>query len=203
VTPPQKRILDLIASSVRERGRAPHLYELEQGVAWETGGPGSNITNIHRMVLLLARDGHLLRMSRRTSDMLLVDQASTLRRPIGWDEIYEAAARSEKAGSMLTTLPTETVLNWHIYTIGLERKVAAMSSEGSTDPVRNRWDGPCTGCGKLVERGVGAVVSIAGKWHVRHHECSGLTDAQIAALPEVGPKAPTEEERAARKARRS
>ena len=204
MTPSTRRILDLIRSSVRERDRGPTLAELEQTIAAETGGPGSSVTNIHRIILLLERDGHVLRVNHRTTDILLADQTSNLRRPIGFDEIRDAALKAEKAGSMHTSLPTETVLGWHTYTLGLERKVSSMPMpQGSTDPVRNRWDGACTACGKAVERGEGVAVSIAGKWHVRHHECSGLTDQQLAALPEVGPKAPTEEERAARKARRA
>jgi hypothetical protein len=199
----RRRVLDLIGASIRERGTAPTLHELSAALRHFWGRRGAGNTNTHRLVQALIRSGHLLRPAYGLKDILVADPQQRMKRPVDWDNLRDQILAAKYAGSMLVAIPVEVALGWHDYTVLLERTVLVSDLRGSDAPVRNRWDGICVKCGLEVERGVGVALKVGGKWAVHHDHHSGLTLEQLAGLPAVGPKAPTEEERAARKARKA
>lgn len=197
--PAQDLVLEIIVASLRERGYGPSYSEIGQQIIW-SGRGGHSKTNLSFLVAKLEDAGRIIRLSDRMNDVRVPDPESDVpARPAGWQDAVEQIDRGERLENVSVSLPTEVLRQWHTYTLDLER-TALMVNAGKADaPVRNRWDGICRRCGKPVERGEGVVVKIGDKWHPHHIEHSGLTEEQLSALPEVGPKAPTEEERLRRR----
>ncbi len=185
-------VLDMIASSIRERGFAPTLREIAVELGWRP----TDTPRVHALLTALERAGRIARVPYRSREIMVLDHLP--KRPAGMAEL-ERIAVTEAYGVASMTVDVGALRRMCVYTQTLERLLMDSTKPASENaPVRNRWPGTCHRCGETIPRGEGVVLLIEGKWRTHHPEHSGLTAEQLEALPEVGPKAPTEEERAKR-----